>query len=189
LCYGVLVAARTSGSTTAAELALREEIAQADPTLSLLEVGTFYEAQLSGFYRQEMLLPGRLALIGMVVAMLLALIGLAGIVGENVGRRSREIGVRVALGARPADVLAVVSRESVRTAMAGCIAGILGVLLLHRTFSTAVFGYMALRLGAETVTLSAFAAVLPLLAVIGVVTVMTARRVLGVDPIEAIRAD
>jgi ABC-type antimicrobial peptide transport system permease subunit len=136
-----------------------------------------------------MLLPGRLALIGMIVAMSLALVGLAGIVAENVGRRSREIGVRVALGARPADVLALVSRESVRTALAGCTTGAVCVLLLHGAFSTAVFGYMALRLGADTVTLSAFAAAVPLAAVIGGVTLLTARRALSVDPIEAIRAD
>lgn len=189
LCYGVMLGARTMTSPAAAGVAVREEVADAAPTLPLLELGTFYDAQLSGYYREAMLLPGRLAAMGLGVALLLALVGVVGIVTEGVARRSRELGIRIALGARPDHVLGIAAKEGLLTGTAGAITGLAAAVWLHRTFAPTLFNYMAMRLGADSLSIPMLlVATVPLVLVIGAVTVVAAVRALSVDPAEVLRS-
>jgi ABC-type antimicrobial peptide transport system permease subunit len=158
--------------------------------LPLLELGTFLDGQLSGYSRRAILLPGRLTTAGVVVALLLALVGVVALVAEGVARRTREIGVRVALGASSRQVLATVAREGILTTASGLVVGLVLVVGLHRTLSGTLFNYYVLRLGADTLQPSLLAGVSAAVMFVTVaVTFASARRALSVDPVEALRSE
>ena len=189
-CDGVVIGVRASTATSDAARALREEISDADSDLPLLELRTFLDSQLSGYYRQTILLPGRLATAGVVVALLLAFVGAVGLVTEGVARRTREIGVRVALGASSRQVLATIAREGILTTASGLVVGLVLVVGLHRTLSGTLFSYYALRLGADTLQPSLLAGVAGgVMMVTLAVTLASAQRALSVDPVEALRSE
>jgi ABC-type lipoprotein release transport system permease subunit len=186
----VRAVAATRAATSAAARSLREELAAAAPSLPMLERRTLYQAQLDGFYRAEMLVPGQLASLGVVIALLLALVGVAGMVAEGVTQRTREIGIRVALGARAGDVLSAVSKECLQTTVAGLLLGLAAVIGLHRALAATLFGFMTLRLGASSLQPML---VVGIVAAVGAVTMGTtlvcARRALSIEPVDALRAE
>ena len=170
--------------------AVREDRSGADSDLRLLGLRTFLASRLSGYYRQTILLPGRLATAGVVVALLLAFVGVVGLVTEGVARRTREIGVRVALGASSRQVLATIAREGILTTASGLVVGLVLVVGLHRTLSGTLFSYYALRLGADTLQPSLLAGVAGgVMMVTLAVTLASAQRALSVDPVEALRSE
>lgn len=189
-CYGVMLAARASGSPADAATALREEIATAAPGLPLLEIRTFLDGQITGYYREAMLLPGRLAAIGVAVALVLALVGIVGMVSDGVSRRTREIGVRVALGAPHSAVMGTVAREALVTTGAGLALGIFAVIGLHRALADIVFSFDTLRLGAEALRPSLLATTCGAVLLAAAAAALTsARRALSIDPVEALRSE
>ena len=116
-----------------------------------------------------------------IVALLLATAGVFGVMAYSVSRRTREIGVRVALGARSSDVLRMILSQGLRTIFIGVAIGIAGSLALTRTVESLLFGITAtdpLTFGAVTLLLIAAA----LLACF-----VPARRATKVDPIVALR--
>jgi putative ABC transport system permease protein len=123
------------------------------------------------------------ALVGAfgILAAALAAIGLYGVMSYAVGQRTREIGVRMALGAQRVDVLAMVLRQSMTLVAAGLAAGVLGALALTRLLREALYGltptdpktYAGVSLLFVTVALAA--AYLP------------ARRAVRIDPVTALR--
>jgi putative ABC transport system permease protein len=118
-----------------------------------------------------------------VVALLLAAIGLYGVVAYSVAERRQEIGVRIALGARRADVLRLVVGQGLGLAAAGVCVGLLGATLLTRTLSSLLFGVGAF----DPPTLAAVS--LLLLAVAGTASLLPARRASRIDPLIALRGD
>ncbi|HLJ44648.1 MAG TPA: ABC transporter permease [Bryobacteraceae bacterium] len=116
-------------------------------------------------------------------ALLLAAIGLYGVMSFIVSQRTREIGLRVALGARPAQVLAQVYRQGAVTAGTGMLAGLGLAVLLTRYISSLLFGVKPF----DGLT---FGAVIVLLAVVAAfATWGPARRATQVDPMEALRQE
>jgi predicted permease len=118
-----------------------------------------------------------------VMALLLAAVGVYGLVSYSVAQRTREIGIRVALGARPRQVLGHIMREGVTLAAAGIGLGLLGAVLAARAISTFLFGIPA----TDPLTLTSVAVLL--LAVAALATYIPSRRALGVDPVTALRSD
>jgi predicted permease len=116
-------------------------------------------------------------------AVLLALVGIVGVVAYTVGQRHREIAVRVALGAVPRDILGLTSRQAIVPALWGLALGLGGAMLTTRLLSSYLVDVGALDLP----TFAAAVAALALFA--AVAAVMTARRALVVDPVEALRAE
>jgi putative ABC transport system permease protein len=118
-----------------------------------------------------------------LIAIVLSAVGVYGVVAYATARRSREIAVRLALGADPIALVALVAREGAAWTAAGVAAGALGALALSRYLATLLF-----HVGArDPVT---FAGVIVLLgSVATVATVLPAIRAVRVDPIVALRTD
>jgi len=116
-----------------------------------------------------------------LVALFLAALGLYGLVAYSVSRRTREIGVRVALGARPVHVARLVVGDAVRPVLAGLVLGLAGALLASRLLAKLLFG-----VGPTDVATLTSAAVL-LAAVALVAAAPPARRALAVDPATTLR--
>jgi putative ABC transport system permease protein len=117
------------------------------------------------------------------IALLLAAVGLYGAISFAVGRRTREIGVRMALGARPADILRMVLGEGLRLAAVGLGAGLVAAAALTRTMRSLLFGVTT----GDPLTFAGIT--LLLLAVALLATWIPARRAARVDPMRAIRCD
>lgn len=116
-----------------------------------------------------------------LLAMILASVGIYGVIANLVTQRTNEIGVRIALGARPRDVLALVIRNGMKLAITGVAAGVAGSLVLTRFLSSLVFDV-------SVTDPLIFIAVSLLLAGVALVACwFPARRAMKVDPMIALR--
>jgi predicted permease len=118
-----------------------------------------------------------------VVALLLATTGVFGVMAYSVSRRTKEIGVRVALGATAGEVLRMILGQGLRTTLIGVAIGIAGALALTRTVSSMLFGVTA----TDPVTFGGVTLLLVAAAVAA--CYVPARRAMRVDPTEALRAE
>jgi putative ABC transport system permease protein len=117
------------------------------------------------------------------VGLLLTAVGLYGVMAYGVAQRTREFGIRLALGARPGEVLALVLRGGLVLIVAGLIAGVVAGALATRLLSSALYGVSPL----DPATFASVAAIL--LAVAMLASYVPARRATRVDPIAALRAE
>ena len=118
-----------------------------------------------------------------VVALLLACLGIVGLVAYSVSQRTKEIGIRMALGARPAQIVKIVLRQFSRPVAAGLLVGIGGAAGLAQVLHRVLFGIGSLDPAAYLGAIGLFA-----LTVL-VASVVPARRALRVDPVSALRND
>ena len=115
------------------------------------------------------------------IALLLATAGVFGVMAYSVSCRTREIGVRVAMGARPRDVLSLILGQGLRTAAIGLVIGLAGSIVLTRAMQSLLFGVSA----SDPLTFAAV--VLLLMAVVLLACFIPARRASKVDPVVALR--
>lgn len=116
-------------------------------------------------------------------ALLLAVMGIYGVIAYGVAQRTREIGLRIALGAHRRDLLAWILGQGLRMALIGIVLGIVGALALSRTLESLLFGIP----GTDAVT---FLAVTALFLVVALISAwLPARRASRVDPVVALRHD
>jgi len=116
-------------------------------------------------------------------ALLLAAVGLYGVVSYSVTQRTREFGVRIALGASTRNVLGLVLRQGAVMAASGVCAGLVAAVLLTRRMSASLFGVSAL----DPLTFSAVTLLLGLVAIVA--SYVPARRATRVDPVTALRSE
>ena len=178
--YRVL-AARTRGDATALVGELRTLLHAMEPRLLLLDQQTM-EAQIGAT-----LFPIRIAALLVSVfgglALLLAAIGLYGVIAFSVARRTREIGIRLAIGAKPSTVLRLVLRQGLVLAVIGLVVGGLLAALATTVLSGALYG-----IGAAD-TLAWGGAVAMLLGIAVVANLAPAWRAAKIDPVQALKFD
>jgi predicted permease len=169
---------RTAGHPPAATGSIREAVRQIDPNLPIMDVTTQIE-QVEQRFSQEKVFAQAYALFG-ALALLLASIGLFGLMSYNVARRTNEIGIRMALGAQRGDVLRLVMRESMVLVVIGIVVG-LGVAFGASSYiATLLYGLP------PTDLLSIALAVALMVIVAGIAGYLPARRASRVDPMVAL---
>lgn len=174
------VLVRTRGTPSAVVPAVRAAVRAADPNLALFEVRTMNDRIHDSWARlsYQMQLVGAFA----VTALLLAGMGIFAVIAHAVGDRRREIGIRVALGARPAQVVFAAGRHGARPALAGVCAGLLVSAPIARVLASSLYGVRAFDLPVLVIVVGTAALV------IVIATYLAARRALSIEPVEAMRA-
>ncbi len=135
---GYEVLARTSGDAGLLLAAIRKELLAMEPNLVFLQNQTM-QKQVGATLFPAKAGAWAVSAVGMV-AMLLAAIGLYGVIGYSVSRRTKEIGVRMALGAQPGDVSGLIMRQGLRVAGSGMIVGAVFAVMAGFAISGALYG-------------------------------------------------
>jgi putative ABC transport system permease protein len=174
------VVVRADADPAALTHMVRAELSQMDREVPLSQVTTLTRAVDATVAAPRM----RANLLGLFAALatILAAIGVYGVVAYMVGQRTQEIGVRRALGAKAADVVAMLLREAMRPVVIGIAIGLAGAFAMTRLLSAMLFGISATDVTTYLVA-SGLLAIAALLA-----SIVPARRALRVDPITAVRA-
>ena len=170
---------RTGMKTEAIAPAIRKLVASIDPDLPLVDLRTQKE-QLEANMYTERIFASLTAGFG-VLALALACVGVYGVMAYSVSQRTNEIGIRLALGALPRQVLGMVMREASWLAIAGIGTGLGAALLLTKLVKSMLYGLE------PTDPASLAGAVLLLVAVGAAASLIPARRAAGVQPVEALR--
>jgi putative ABC transport system permease protein len=170
---------RTEGKPEPLLGALRSQVHDLDPNVPILESDSLANLLSSSLfaYRAAASLAALLGGIGLV----LASIGIFGVLSYSVSQRTQEIGVRMALGARPADILRLVVGQGMRLVLTGMFAGIVASLVAARLISSLLYGVKA----TDPITFAATAVILAAVALLA--CALPARRAMRVDPMVALR--
>jgi putative ABC transport system permease protein len=175
----VLVRAAVPSETLLPQI--KRAVAAVDSGVALYDVRTMDEV-IAGTLAEERFSMLMLAVFALT-AMLLAAVGLYGIVAYDVTERTREIGVRMALGASRLNVLRMVVWDGIRVVLIGVACGLLGAFAVSRTLST----FLYQTTPTDPLVLGSVAALLLLAGMVA--TYLPARRAAGVDPAVSLRAD
>ncbi len=170
---------RTAGDPTTVAAAVQREARALDNAMPLFAVETI-ATQIEASLSQERLVATFSSIFGLL-ALLLACIGLYGILSYTVTRRTNEIGIRLALGTQSQDVLWSVFRDALWLVLIGIAIGAPAAVATTRLVSTQLFGVK----GADLFTI--FSAGMILLAVAALASYLPARRATKVDPMVALR--
>jgi predicted permease len=170
---------RTAADPQAILPAIREVVAQVNTNLPLYDVKTESE-QIDRLLFQERLVA-RLSGFFALLALVLACVGLYGLLSYEVSRRTREIGIRMALGAEPGSVMKLVLRQGIVLAIAGAGIGIGAAFMVTRYLASMLYDVRA----NDPATMISVAALLTIVAVTA--CYIPARRAMSVDPLVALR--
>ena len=173
---------RADGEAERLAPAVREAVRALDPEMPLYDVKTL-EQLVAG---RSLLLPrlaAQMALLFAGAAVLLAMVGLYGVVAFSVARRVREIGIRMALGASRPRIVLMVMKDGASLALLGVSLGLLGALATTRVLASVLFGVGATDL-ATFASVSAL-----LLGVAALAAFVPARRATAVDPLSSLRSE
>jgi predicted permease len=175
----IYLALRTAGDPRSLISAARSAVRDIDPSLPIAQVRTMDEV-LAGARSRPRFLTTLLGLFSFT-ALLLAAVGLYGVISYSVTRRMTEFGIRTAMGAKTGDILGLVLSQGLKLAAAGVIAGALGALALTRLIRGLLFGVSSF----DPLTFCAMAVLLG--AVTIAACIVPARRATKVDPLIALR--
>jgi predicted permease len=172
---------RTSGDPQAMLAALKAEIYAVDPVQVIYRAATARELVSKSLVERRFML----ALIGAfaALALVLAATGIYGVISVATAQRTREFGVRMALGAGRREILGMVLRQGVSLAVIGLVVGLAGALISGRLLRSFLYGITP----TDPLTLAAVVMALGLVAIAA--CVLPARRATRVDPLVALRAE
>ena len=177
--YAVNFEIQTAGKPEEMTEPVRKTFAAVDANVPVTRLRSLNELVNSSISRD--ILVARLSTFFGILALLLACIGLYGVMSYTVSRRTREIGVRMALGAHKARVLRMVLQEAMKLVVIGIIIGIPASFLLARVFSSMLFGL------SSTDPVSMLIVVVVLAGVACIAGLIPAHRATKVDPLVALR--
>ncbi len=160
---------------------IRSAVAEVDATVPVFDVKTMEEmvSDAGSLRRFDMWLIGSFA----ALALTLAAVGIYGVMAYSVSQRTREIGIRVALGAQRRNVLRLIMSQGAKLAVAGVVVGVAGALGLTRLMESLLFGVSARDLG----TFSLVPVIVLALILVG--CYIPAYRATKLDPLEALREE
>ena len=178
---GMMLNVRTSGNSAILTEAIRDQVHVLDKDLPLYDIKTMYERIREGTAKARF--STTLLTVFAAMALILSAVGIYGVMAYVVTQRTREIGIRMALGARPSAVLGMVVRRGGALAAAGIIVGMLGALAVTRVLTALLYRirpddsgtYFTIGFGLWAVALAA--------------SYIPARRAAAVDPSSALRGD
>ncbi len=175
------ISVRTSVDDAAAARAIQAQLRGLDATAPIFNIVTMRERvdRVTARYRYSAVLMTALA----GLALLLAAMGTYGVIAYAVTARTREIGIRMALGAQPQDVLRLVVGGGLQLAAAGIVVGLVGAYLAARLLTASLYGVSP----ADASTFIAIASLMVVVA--GLASYLPARRAMRVDPVIALRAE
>jgi putative ABC transport system permease protein len=173
------IAARTQGDPASTAQALKQEIWKVDAQLPVTRLETMSEVAASSFAARRF----NMSLLSLFagLALVLAAIGIYGVMSNAVTQRTQEIGIRRALGARTIDVVGLIVRNGLTLVVIGVVIGLAGAFALTRLMTTLLFGVT------PTDGLTIFVVSAVLIAVALVACLIPARRATRVDPLVALR--
>ena len=176
---GMTLALRTPGEPAALAGAVREAVAALDPTLPLGEFVTMEQVVSESLARPRLMMSLLATFAG--VALVMGAVGIYGVMAWLVGRRTRELGVRLALGARARDVARLVLKHSLALTAAGVVVGLLLAAFLTRALAGMLYGV-------SPVDAWTFVGVPLVLAAVALLAVwIPTRRAARIDPSEVLR--
>ena len=173
------LAVRTVGDPLALVSAIQQRVRDLDRNLPVYKVATMEQNLSDSLMRRRFSMLLLAALAGF--ALCLAAVGVYSVISYSVGRRTREIGIRMALGAQPGSVQKLILRQGLRPVLAGLAAGLLASLVAMRALASLLYGVTA----TDPPTFLAVACVL--LAISALASAIPARRAARVDPMAALR--
>jgi putative ABC transport system permease protein len=172
---------RTSGGTASLASDLRSAVDGVDASVPLTTTRTMEDIVATSMAQTAFAMT--LLAIAAGIALVLGVVGLYGVISYIVAQRTSEIGIRLALGARPGGVIVMVLRQGLIVAVAGVVVGLLAALASARLMASLLFEVSAY----DPVTFTAVAVVLT--AVSAAATYLPARRAASIDPVRALRQD
>ena len=178
---GNLVLVRTTGDPMAIVPSVRDVLRQLDPAQPITKIETL-EQQLSGLIAQRRFNMTLVAAFA-VLALVLAIIGAYGVTSYLVSQRTKELGVRLALGAEPSRVARLVVADGMRVAVAGVVVGVVVAVFTTRLAASLLYGVSP----RDPMTIGAVAGILLLVAALA--NYLPARRAARVDPLIALRQE
>jgi predicted permease len=170
---------RTAGNPNEAIATLRREAVAIDPAAASFEATPLSEYITASLYPQKV--AAKLLAVLALTSLLLSAVGLYSVITYAVSQRTHEIGIRIALGARPGDVVSMVIRQGMLLTLAGLLAGCAGALAAMRLVASMLVNVSA----ADPATYAAAALLLGAVALLA--CYLPARRAAKVDPIVALR--
>jgi putative ABC transport system permease protein len=172
---------RAEGEFAGLSSAVRNAVMEVDPQQPVYDLATMDDVLSESISRRRfgMFLFGLFA----AAAIVMATVGLYGVLAFSVARRTNEIGIRVALGARPQQVVAHIVREGLWLGLAGLASGAIAAFALTRLMSSLIFGVGA----TDPITFGVGAALL--LAIALLASYVPARRAAGIDPVVALKQE
>ncbi len=175
------LAVRASSDPTALTAAIRRQAQELDKEQPIADVATMEERHADSLLRARF--NTLLLAIFAAVALILAVVGVYGVMSYSVAERTREIGIRVALGAQRRDVIGLIVKRGMALALGGALIGLCGAIALTRLMTGMLYEVSA----TDPLTLSAVAGVLAAAAALA--CYLPARRATKVDPLTALRHD
>jgi predicted permease len=177
--YGLTIHVRTSGAVSEAIASLRREAAAIDPAITMFDAEPMTEYISASLFGAK--ITANLLSLLSGIGLLLAAMGLYGVMAYSVAQRTREFGVRVAMGARQRDILGLVLRESARLTLVGTAFGLILAAVSTRIIANQIYSVSPLD------PLTFFGVGLVLMAVAFAASYVPAHRAAKVDPIVALR--
>ena len=181
---GVTIVVRTGMDPLEITASVKQAVAQVDPDMPVYNIRSLDQQIVSSPLGMFPMRMGTIIACGQgLIALFLATLGLYGLISHSVTQRTHEIGIRIALGAKPGNVLSILIWQGLRLVLIGLVLGLVAAFAVTRLLSSVLYGVKAtdlLTFGGVTLLLACVAAL---------ASYIPARRAASIEPMQALRAE